>query len=131
MKPEATKTVITGVPALAMDFHYAAGGYPLMAQASFASAKGEFEKVRVAKAGLARPSQKPTVAASGPSGRTGAMAGRAAGAGVGLVVQQNQINPTVGNHFANQIPPQGVPGFPLQSSVVGLLPHPSLPLIPP
>ena len=64
----------TGPATLAFVFAYAHEHYPLMANASFASAKAEFEKMRMAKKGPATPRHKPMIGASGTSASAAATA---------------------------------------------------------
>ena len=88
-----------------------------MVNAGFSSEQAEFEKLRMAKAGPATPTQMPTIGAAGTSASAGATAvgaGSAAGAGVGPLYQQCQITHTVGHAFANLILTPGVPRFSLQ-----------------
>ena len=88
-----------------------------MANANFASAKAEFEKLRNAKTGAATPIYKPTFGTSGTTasgGGTAMYTSSAAGAGVGPLYQQNQITCTVGNPLANLVLPPGVPRLRLQ-----------------
>ena len=81
----AAQTVPPGLATLALACHYAPGHYPLMAQASFATAKADFEKVRAAKAGPAPLSNKPTFDVLSTSGAAEVMAGSVGASGVGLV----------------------------------------------
>ena len=96
-----------------------------MAQARFASAKAEIEKLRVAQAGLATPSNKHTLGASGDSVSAEA---RAVGAGSASIVSiiQHQLTRGVGHPFSNMIPFQGVPSISTQS-LVSTAPHTTLP----
>ena len=73
--------------------------------------------MRMARAGPATPPHKPTIGASATSVFAGARAvgvGTAASAGVGPIIQ-HQLTHMGGLPFANLIPPQGLPRFPLQS----------------
>ena len=104
---------------LGMLFSYAPGIYPLIAQASFSPAKAESAKVnvRMAKAGPATPSHKPTVGAMSTSGTGDAMARSEGAAGVVLFAQQEQLTRLLDTTFDTLIPPQRVSGFSLQSSL--------------
>ena len=85
-----------------------------MAQASFAPAKAEFEKLRTAKAEPATPSHKPILGPVNISGTVEAMTGSVGGAGVGLLSQEHHLPRLVGQPFAIFISPQGVSRFPQQ-----------------
>ena len=102
-----------------------------MQEASFTSAKAEFDKARMARRGVATPSNQPTV---GPKG-TNTMAGatpvgtsNAVGVGVGPFHQQRQFTRPFDEPFATLIPTPADP-FPSVQPLVSLphsLPHPSI-----
>ena len=106
----------TGPATHALVLAYGGEHYPLMGKTSFASAKAEFEKLRMAKAGPATPTFKPTIGVLGTSASaeaTAVGASSAAGTRLGPLYQQRHITRTVGQPFANLILPPGVPRLPL------------------
>ena len=66
------QAVPAGRATLAFAFHLAPEHYPLMEAVSFASAKAEFDKARMTRSGVATPSNKPTLGATGTSSMAGA-----------------------------------------------------------
>ena len=120
-----------GQATLALAFQLAPGHYPVSQATSFASAKAEFDKARMARSGVATPSNKPTIGAMGTSATAGTTTvGRndAFGVGVGPFYQQRQITRPVGQPFANIIPTPGVPFLLVQPpvSLPQSPPHPSI-----
>ena len=117
-----------GRATLAFAFQLAPGHYPLMQAVSFDAAKAEFDKARVARSGVATPSNKPTIGvAATPSmaGTTAVGTSKAVGVGSGPLYQQRQLTRPVGQPFANKIIP--TPAAPFSS----VQPPVSLPHSPP
>ena len=120
IQAEAAQTGLPVQATLALAFQIAIEHYPLMAHASFATAKANFENARAAKTGPKTPLNKPTfgvVGASASAGPTAVGTSSAVGAGARPSYQQRQITRVVGQPFANIIPPPGDLVLPMHAHV--------------
>ena len=97
---DPTQTVPAGAATLAYVFQFASKHYPLMTGASFALAKGQFDRARAAMTGEAMPTNKPTL--SVPSIPRVPNTGLS-GVGTGSAVQRQQIR-TAGQTIHNLVP---------------------------
>ena len=96
-----------------------------MQAVSFASLKAEFDKERMARSGVATPSNKPTIGVMGTPSLAGTKAvgtSKAVGVGSGPFHQQRQLTRPGGQPFANKIIPTPATPFPFVQPPVSL-PH--------
>ena len=97
-----------------MVFQYAQLNYPLIAQANFAPAKAEFEKVPATTGRPGTPTHTPKLGASGASGSaevTAVGAASAATVGAGAILQ-HPLTRVMGHPFPNLIPQKESPDSP-------------------
>ena len=103
-----------------------------MQAVSFASAKAEFDKARMARSGVATPSNTPTIGVMGPSAMAGTTAvgtSKVVGLGSGPFHPQCQLTRTVGQPFPSKTIPTPAAPFPSVQPPVSLPhspPHPSI-----
>ena len=102
----AAQALLPGQAPLALAFQLAPRHYPLSQATSFASAKAQFDKARMAKSGVVTPSNKPTIGATGTSAMAGTTAkgtSNAVGVWSGPFYQQSKVTRLVGQPFASNI----------------------------